>query len=142
MAEFAFDDKNVAYVNAPDALVFAVAKTDKPYKPFQLVVEKDAKGKDTGWYTVPKSLVFAYRGERLLDGSRISINRTKSVPRTERMALFEAGIADGLKVRPLEDEKPAREKTAPLTLDALMSRKAAKPADNNAIPANPLHVKL
>ena len=100
MAEFAFNDYNVAFVNAPDALVFAVAKTDKPYKPFALVVERDKKGKETGWYTVPKSLVFAYRSEKLLDGSRMSVNRTKAVSRAEREALFAAGVKSGLKVRP------------------------------------------
>ena len=104
MADFAFDDKNVAYVNAPDALIQAIAKTDKPYKPFQLVVEKGKDNKDTGWYVVPKSLVFAYRAERLLDGSRISTMRTKTVSRDERQALFDAGIKSGIKVRPLEDE--------------------------------------
>lgn len=133
MAEFTFDDKNVAYVNAPDALVFAVAKTDKPYKPFALVPEKDKAGKDTGWYTVPKSLVFAYRGERLLDGSRVSINRTKPVARGEREALLKAGVEKGLKVRPLEDEKPVKARPTALTLETLMA---------GAIPSNPLHVKL
>jgi hypothetical protein len=120
MAELQFDDKNVAFENRENALVFAVMKTGKPYKPFALQSERDKNGKETGWYTVPKSLVFAYRSERLADGSRMSINRTKPVTRDERQKLLDAGIAKGLKVRPLEPEKEQRERPAPLTLETLM----------------------
>ena len=114
-----FDDKNVGFQNTDNALVFAIAKTGKPYKPFALAVERDAKGKDTGWYTVPKSMVFAYRAEKLADGSRVNVMRTKSVPRGERQSLFDAGVAKGLKVRPLEPEREQRERPAALTLETL-----------------------
>lgn len=120
MPDIQFDDKNVAFNNTDAALVFCIAKTTKPYKPFALAAEKDKNGKDTGWYTVPKSMVFAHRAEKLADGSRVSVMRTKSVPRNERMALFDAGIASGLKVRPLEEEKTSKpDKPAALTLETL-----------------------
>lgn len=126
MAELQFDDKNVAFQNGENALVFAVMKTTKPYKPFALQPERDKSGKETGWYTVPKSLVFAYRSERLADGSRMSVNRTKPVVRTEREALLAAGIAKGLKVRPLEAERAERERPVALTLETLIGDTTAK----------------
>ena len=118
--EIAFDEKNVSFNNTEAALVFCVAKTTKPYKPFALAMERDKNGKETGWYTVPKSLVFAHRSEKLADGSRVNIMRTKTVLRGERQALFDAGVKSGLKVRPLEEEKANRERPAALTLETLM----------------------
>jgi hypothetical protein len=122
MAEIAFDEKNVSFTNTDAALVFCVAKTTKPYKPFALAIERDKNGKETGWYTVPKSLVFAHRAEKLADGSRVNIMRTKTVLRAEREALLKAGIEKGLKVRPLDEEKPSRERPAALTLETLLSQ--------------------
>src|SRR5579863_9999763 len=98
MADIQFDDKNVSFNNTEAALVFCIAKTSKPYKPFALQPERDAKGKETGWYTVPKSLVFAYRAEKIAYGSLVTCLRTRSIARNERIALFNAGIAKGLKV--------------------------------------------
>lgn len=133
MADLQFDDKNVSFTNTESALVFCIAKTSKPYKPFELTIERDRNGKETGWYTVPKSLVFAHRSERLADDSRVNIMRTKPVARNEREALFQAGVKAGLKIRPFEDAKDAKPARVALTLEALMS---------GAIPANPLAVKL
>lgn len=122
MADIQFDEKNVSFTNTDAALVFCVAKTTKPYKPFALAAERDKTGKENGWYTVPKSLVFAHRSEKLADGSRVNIMRTRPVSHADRLALFDAGIAKGLKIRPLEEEKPARERPAALTLETLMSQ--------------------
>lgn len=119
MADIQFDDKNVSFNNTDNALVFCIAKTSKPYKAFALQPERDKAGKENGWYVVPKSLVFAYRAEKLADGSRVTCQRTRAVPRTERIALFDAGVAKGLKVRPLEEEKTAKPVAPALTLETL-----------------------
>lgn len=133
MELFAFSDKNVSFTKTDKVLIVGVAPAVTPYKPFELAVER-IKGKDTGWYTVPKSLVFAHRAEKLADGSRLNILRTKEVPFAERKALFDAGIKSGLKVRPVE-EKEAKPERIHLTLDELMK-------GSGAAPENPLHVKL
>lgn len=141
MAEFIRDNKiqgefnpeNVAYFNCENALVFAVAKTSKPYKDFALA-EEYVNGKHTGWYTVPKSFVFAYRAEKLADGSRVNVVRTKTVPYEMRKALFAKGIADKLKVREIGDERAAKVAKPKFTLDGWTNL-------GDAI-GDPLHVKL
>ena len=131
MELFGFSDKNVSFVKTDKVLLVGIAPATTPYKVFELQVERDAKTKkETEWYTVPKSLMFAHRVEKLADGSRLTIMRSREVPFADRKALFDAGIAKGLKVRPVEPNEAKAEREH-LTLEALMG---------GAIPPNPLHV--
>ena len=130
MELFAFNDRNVSFTRTDRVLIFGIAPAAAPYKQFELTPEYDEKlRKETGWYVVPKSLVFAQRSEKLADGSRLNVLRTRAVPFAERKALMEAGIKKGLKVRPVE-EKAAKPERVHLTLETLM---------DGAIPENPLH---
>ncbi len=97
-------DDGVIWQNGESWMTFKLPKGVKPKaRQLKLVDEK------RGIYAVPKSDVFAYTKVKLADGSTVTILRYKAIPRTERQAAFDAGVAKGLKVQALETERADRE---------------------------------
>lgn len=87
-----------------DCVAMIFPTSGKPVKAAQIQAEKKA-GKETGWYIVPKNYLYGQGQAKLPNGSRVSATWTLPIPMELRKQAFEAAVAKGLKVRPLEEEK-------------------------------------
>lgn len=84
-------------------LKIAVPKTTKPKRERALKLA-DAKN---GVYEVPKSDVYNRAQTKLADGSTLVVMRYKQIPHEEREKMFAKGVAEGMKLKPLEKQRKA-----------------------------------
>lgn len=100
-------DDGVAFENGNEWLKLALPKKAVLRKPrgLKLDVKATKKNNGVGVYEVPKSDTYVYIKEKLADGSVIQCTRFKPIPRADREAMYAAGVAKGLEVKPLEAAK-------------------------------------
>jgi len=103
-------------------LILKIAKTTQPVKPFALK-ETGKRPDGTAVYEVPKSDIFAYFARDLADGSVITCMRRKPISFARRMALYEAGVANGFNVKLPTEDKAKAAKPAAMTLESLTAAK-------------------